>query len=373
MASRDRSIATRIERWFNIHARPLPWRTTPRDPYASLVSEVMAQQTQISRVLDRFPPFIARFPTLRALAEADEHDVLALWSGLGYYRRARNLHAAAREIATRFDGLVPDSVNDLRSLPGIGRYTAGAIASIVFHHPEPIVDGNVARVLLRVEGRDLVGPAAQRFAWSQASKLIAIAPDPAAFNEGLMELGATICTPRSPRCDACPLHRLCIARRKDLQNAIPRPKPPAARSILYCSTVLIRDTRERILLERRPDTGLWAGLWQLPTWERPRSFPTAAILADALGLSLQRPIATRRRELSHRAVRFRLYAASLARGEATRIARARPGSRWVLPADLAALPLSSAQSELLLAAGLYSTPTRRPGQNPGRSTKTEPV
>src|SRR5690606_18237159 len=164
----------RLCRWFHDHAREMPWRILPRDPYHALVSEFMLQQTQVSRVLEKFPAFLARFPTLRHLARADEQDVLAAWSGLGYYRRARNLHAAARAIADRFDGRVPASADDLRSLPGVGRYTAGAVASIVFNQPVPIVDGNVARVLIRLEGRDLAADEGQPWAWTRAAELVAL-------------------------------------------------------------------------------------------------------------------------------------------------------------------------------------------------------
>jgi len=361
--TRDHAIARRIARWFSEHARELPWRTSPRDPYAALVAEVMAQQTQIARVAERFGPFLARFPTVHDLARARAGDVLALWAGLGYYRRARSLHAAAREIVERFDGRVPPSVADLRTLPGVGRYTAGAIASIAFGRPEPIVDGNVARVLLRIDGRDLTGAGAQRHAWGRAASLVALAPDPATFNEGLMELGATVCTPRSPRCSDCPVRAPCAARRAGRQDSIPRPKPAPRRTSLHGLCLVVRDRRGWCLVERRPEHGLWAGLWQLPTWESRRGFPRAEAIAAEMGVAVRGPIATIVRTLSHRRVRVRLYEAI---GPVrANICRARPDSRWVSVGALAGLGVSSLQAEALRVAGLYSTPspqTRRPGR-----------
>jgi len=188
-----------------------------RDPYFSLVSELMLQQTQVARVIEKFTEFVGRFPTVEALARADEGGVLAVWSGLGYYRRARHLHRAAREIVARFEGRVPTTVEELMTLPGVGRYTAGAVASMVFGRAEPLVDGNVARVLVRIEGRECSAAEGVAWAWERAGELVRIAEapkgqsakrsllGPGVFNEGLMELGAVVCVPRGPRCGVCPV------------------------------------------------------------------------------------------------------------------------------------------------------------------------
>src|SRR5690606_18318055 len=213
-ASRDRRIVRDLCRWFARAARDLPWRALPRDPYRALVSEFMLQQTQVSRVLEKFGPFLERFPSVEALAAADEGQIAAAWSGLGYYRRARHLQAAARAIVAEHGGRVPTKAATLENLPGIGRYTAGAISSIVFGEPVPVVDGNVTRVVLRIEGRDLPqeAPATARFVWERAAALVEVAAGtkakgigPGFLNEALMELGATVCVPRSPRCLECPI------------------------------------------------------------------------------------------------------------------------------------------------------------------------
>jgi A/G-specific adenine glycosylase len=277
----DARTTAALVAWFARARRAMPWRPSvgwARDPYAALVSEAMLQQTQVSRVMDYFPRFMARFPDVRALAAADEPAVLAQWAGLGYYRRARHLHAAAKAIVERFDARVPYDPADLRTLPGIGRYTAGAMASIVFDRPEPAVDGNVVRVLLRLHGKDL-DPAAKPtldWTWARAGELVRAASaagegHASAWNEGLMDLGATIClpAPAQPRCEACPLKDLCIARRENTAARIPRPKAAARVKKLYAAVLLITDRQGRLLFERRGDQGLWAGLNQPPTLESP--------------------------------------------------------------------------------------------------------
>jgi len=264
--------------WFAENARDLPWRrvdptTGRRNPYRSLVSELMLQQTQVSRVVEKFGPFLDRFPTVRALAEAELADVLALWEGLGYYRRARHLHAAARAVVERHAGEVPRGVGELLGLPGVGRYTAGAVASIAFGEAAPIVDGNVMRVLLRVRGEDVAPDDAEtvRWVWSRAEALVAEAGRKGlagAFNEALMEHGATVCTPASPRCLSCPVRGMCGAYAAGEQERIPRPKRRAARGDATHESVIVRRADGRVLLERRGEAGLWAGLWQAPTLER---------------------------------------------------------------------------------------------------------
>lgn len=340
-----------IEGWFRLTARDLPWRTTPRDPWASLVSEVMAQQTQISRVIERFPGFLARFPTPAALAAADEQEVLALWSGMGYYRRARLLHAAARAIVDRHGSMVPHDPADLRALPGVGRYTAGAIASIALNQPEPIVDGNVARVLLRVGGR--AGRAGERstdaWCWQTATELVHQAKDPAAFNEGLMELGATVCTPGAPACDACPLGRVCIAQRDGLQGRIPAPKPRAATPEIHALVLVATNPRGEVLVEQRASTptggGMWAGMWQLPTLETPTPPTAGARRAWARG-PVGRCIVSFEHRTTHRLFRFDARRARCAGDRAAALA-AEPSRRWTPLAQALGLPMSVPQRRIL--------------------------
>jgi A/G-specific adenine glycosylase len=342
-AARDRAIARSIERWFEASARDLPWRTTPRDGYYALVSEAMLLQTQAARIAERFPVFIERFPTIRSLARADEQDVLAQWSGLGYYRRARNLHRAAIEVVRSHAGVVPREVAALRELPGVGRYTAGSIASIVYNEPAPIVDGNVARVLLRVEGADLPPTAAATtgLLWARAQALVRAADSPALLNEGLMELGATLCTPRSPDCPACPVRTRCVARRNGAQHEIPRPKPRAEQSAMFAASVVIRDARGRTLVERRGETGMWAGLWQAPTIESEVGAPTrAAIEAIASGGPVKK-IGSFEHLTTHRRFVFAVYSAPPP-------GRRGVEQRWASDADLEKLALARPQMRILL-------------------------
>jgi A/G-specific adenine glycosylase len=277
MSERDRRLTRHVSAWFRATARDLPWRRR-RDGYTALVAEAMLQQTQAARVIEPFEAFLRRFPTVQALAAADEQDVLAAWQGLGYYRRARHLHVAARMIVEQFGGHVPPAADDLRSLPGVGRYTAGSIASIVFGRREPIVDGNVRRVLARWEADD--APPDDRATldrtWDRAAALVEAAADPGCFNEGLMELGALICTPAKPKCGACPVAADCRAWQQGQAGEIPSPRAAARRTPVHFHTVIIERSGS-VLLEQRAWGGLWSGMWQTPTVEWPRALSTAQV------------------------------------------------------------------------------------------------
>lgn len=314
-----RAFAATVETWFRANRRDLPWRVEVkggRSPYYALVSEVMLQQTQASRVADRFARFVERFPSFEALARASEDEVLAEWTGLGYYRRARSLHAAARAIVEHHAGEPPRSAADLRALPGVGRYTAGAIASVCFGERAPIVDANVARVLLRVEGRRLAvaDPAAHSFAWDRAARLVEAATSPGAFNEGLMELGGLVCTPRKPACPACPLRDACRARARGEQDEIPLRGAKPEKPIVHHAAAVLRTAEGAFLVERRPAKGLWANLWQAPTLESAEPASAAALrafVAQRAGLPSRavrakdlRPLDPFTRVTSSRVVRF---------------------------------------------------------------------
>lgn len=345
---RDRATARDVTAWFHANKRDFPWRSADRDPYRSLVSEAMLQQTQASRVAERFEGFIARFPTFEALAGAGEQDVLAAWSGLGYYRRARNLHRAAQAVVADHGGVCPRDPAPLRELPGVGRYTAGAIASMVFGVRTPLVDANVVRVLLRIEGKELPagGGEAQRFAWARAEALVNAAQDPGAFNEGLMELGALVCKPRSPQCPACPLRAHCRARREGATDRIPTGKPAKARPRIHHAAALIHDSRGRVLVEQRAPSGLWAGMWQAPTLERDDRAPTARELGRWLGAGTPLRHGAFEHATTHRLVAFEVWTIdALAPADRRRLAR---GRRWATRSDLDALPLASAQRKALL-------------------------
>ncbi|QOJ00237.1 MAG: A/G-specific adenine glycosylase [Phycisphaeraceae bacterium] len=358
-----------VAEWFRHAARDLPWRTSPRDPYRSLVSEFMLQQTQVARVVPYFERFLRRFPTIRSLALADQADVLSLWSGLGYYRRARFLHDAARAVLERHGGIIPRDPDQLARLPGLGRYTAGAVASIVFGLRAPIVDGNVARVLLRLHGVRTPRDDGLRLAWGLADDLVNAAAehDVPALNEGLMELGATVCTPRSPSCGSCPLAGLCLARSLGITGLIPEPKLPPARATITAVCVVIRDRRGRLLLEQRPDRGLWAGLWQVPTLEsapaakaRPPSAPKALRGLGLEGLTVSRRSAFSH-ATSHRDVRFVVLHADAPPDRPSRLTITPDGHpatarAWLTPARARALALSNPQRSIIEdAAGLTSS------------------
>jgi A/G-specific adenine glycosylase len=257
------ALRRRLVAWFRKAARDLPWRRT-RDPYAILVSEIMLQQTQVATVIPYYARWMSRFPDFATLAAAEESDVLSVWQGLGYYSRARNLHRAAKTVTEKHDGEMPVDPALIRALPGIGRYTAGAVASFAFDLPEPLVDANVARVLARL--LDLHTPidttAGQTALWSAAGSLV---PRKGAriFNGALMELGALVCTPRAPRCDQCPIHSQCAAFANGTAEKLPRKKPRRKQVALSepCAWTVSRD---RILLEQQ--TGKrWRGLWKLPS------------------------------------------------------------------------------------------------------------
>jgi len=261
----------------------LPWQQT-RDPYRIWVSEIMLQQTQVQTVLAYYVRFIERFPDVSTLADAQPDEVLALWSGLGYYSRARNLHACARLVMSRHGGAFPDNAPALEALPGIGRSTAAAIAAFAWGRREAILDGNVKRVLCRVFGIEgFPGErAVEQRLWTLASGLLSGVDDSAedsaddsadsggieAYTQGLMDLGATVCLRARPRCEQCPMSGRCEARRQDRVAELPTRRPARAVGVRFAELVLLR-ADARVLLERRPPRGLWGGLWSLPEFRAP--------------------------------------------------------------------------------------------------------
>lgn len=300
--------ASRLETWFPNHRRDLPWRDR-RSPWRTLVSELMLQQTQASRVAERFESFMERFPDPVSMADAGEDAVVAAWEGLGYYRRARLLHAASVRIRDLHGGEVPGTVESLIALPGIGRYTAGSIASIAFGVSAPIVDGNVIRVIARLDAVDAASddPSLIDHCWRRAEGLASAAAAPGVLNESLMELGATVCRPGTPSCDACPLVDRCGARTEGIEVSIPRPKRPPRRELVHLHSIILR-RRERILLRRRPPAGIWAGLWELPSVESSERLSPDEVAA---GLDFRvdglRHLESFRRLLTHREVHFHVH------------------------------------------------------------------
>ena len=249
--------------WYQENARELPWRSAP-SPYRTWVSEIMLQQTQVDTVIPYFHRWMARFPDIQALAEADEQEVLTYWEGLGYYSRARNLHRTARLIVEQSHGRLPENMKELQRLPGIGPYTAAAIASIAFDQDVAAVDGNIRRVLSRVFDVDLPArsPEGERHLWALAAEHL---PQGQAgtYNQALMDLGAAICTPKSPDCGNCPIQEYCKARRLGLQEQRPVKLPRKATPHHTVTAAVIRRDG-RVLLAQRPKSGLLGGLWEFP-------------------------------------------------------------------------------------------------------------
>lgn len=338
-----RAIRAALLAHYDAHARDLPWRRT-QDPYAIWVSEIMLQQTRVETVLRYYDRFMQRFPTAAALAEADEDAVLAAWSGLGYYRRARLLHSGVREVVTKYAGQVPQSLELRRQLPGVGRYTAGAIGSIAFDRQEPLVDGNVARVFARLFGitTPLGRTDTQRQLWALAERLVA-GPRPGVLNQALMELGALTCTKSAPRCTRCPVRPCCHAHRHALTQELPvvtKKAPPQLRELV--ALLALDPAGEHVLLQRSGD-GLFAGLWNLPMREG-ADRRAARALMQTLGVdgSLgQAPLTTLEHVLTHRRLRIRLFRATL-RGTATS-----PDLRLQPRARLSELGTSSLTSKAL--------------------------
>jgi len=333
----------RLTAWFRRNARDLPWRRT-RDPYAVWISEIMLQQTQVVTVVGYYERFLAAFPTLADLAAADEQQVLRLWEGLGYYRRARQLHAAAKIIVAEHGGEFPRHPEQIRSLPGIGRYTAGAIASIAWDAREPILEANTVRVFSRLLGYrgDPARNHGQQLLWEFSASLLP-ARDVGLFNQALMELGSEICAPRGPRCAQCPAGSLCPTKREGLQDVIPPPKRKTNYEDRREAAVIVRRD-DRVVLRRCASHERWAGLWDFPR------FPVTAQRGDPLRRQLEQAAAQltglavapgpRLTTIKHGVTRFRItldcYEAECTGGRLKRGGDV----RWVKIGELEGYPLS---------------------------------
>ncbi|MEN8150363.1 MAG: A/G-specific adenine glycosylase [Planctomycetota bacterium] len=307
MPERDALVADLLA-WFAGNARDLPWRRDP-SPWRVFVAEAMCQQTRIAAVLPRYAEFLARFPDPAAMAEAGEDAVLALWSGLGYYRRARNLHAAARTMVADHGGRVPGTPGEIRALPGVGDYTAGAVLSTAFGLPEPLVDGNVERVLSRifaVEGNVKRG-AARKAIRDLAADLVTRG-DPAAWNQALMELGALVCLPRGARCGDCPVAVHCGAREAGRVDELP--ELPAKREPVDVElAIAIIDGPEGVLFLRAPEGGFLAGTW-MPPFARVEAGETPAEALRRAGAAAGRELGSFRHTITHHRIVARVFEAS---------------------------------------------------------------
>lgn len=350
--------------WFDQGARDLPWRSSG-DPYAIWVSEIMLQQTRVVTVLEYYERWMQRFPNVSALATAPLDDVLELWAGLGYYRRARLLHRAAGVVVETFGGRLPETAQGLRALPGIGPYTAGAIASIAFGEPTPLVDGNVERILARLRSipGDPKSTPNQKLFWRLAAALVSQAR-PGDLNQALMELGAIVCTPKSPSCLLCPVRSHCHGLRDGDPARFPAKVKKAKVKRLAARVMIVVTPEPWVLLRRRPDDGLWGGLWEFPTHleDEVDASSTLQESADAWLETLagdtssweRHPLGTVVHKLTHREITFE--ASLLSAPEAAELLD--ETCAWCTPEELGSLGVSTATRKLeaLLPDAAFTAP-----------------
>ena len=352
----ERRLAAALLAWFAAARRTLPWRET-YDPYAVWIAEIMLQQTQVDTALPYYRRWMERFPSVAAVADAPLESVLKAWEGLGYYSRARNLHRAAHALVESHGGRIPGGLDALRALPGIGAYSAGAIASIAFNQPVPLVDGNVSRILSRLLALDcdVRQPQGRALVWSAAERLVSGAlhsgGQPRDCNEALMELGALVCRPRAPQCLLCPWQADCRARQLGNPEAFPR-RPvrkarPVRRGVMLLAQCPAQPSGPAWLVRRRPPRGVWGGLWEFPWVERQADEESAAALCAALLAEAGEPAAgepaTPLGHISHGLTHFQLELDCLLLVlPGARSTSAEPGHplRWATSGDLAALPLA---------------------------------
>jgi len=350
------AVRKKLLAWYDRNARDLPWRHT-RDPYAIWVSEVMLQQTRVDTVIPYYVRFLQRFPSPDALAKADEDKVLSCWSGLGYYRRARLLHAGVREVVARYGGKVPEDADARRALPGVGRYTAGAIGSIAFDKEEAVVDGNVARVLARLFRIDtpIGASTTTKRLWDEAGRLIP-GERPGALNQALMELGATLCTPKHPNCGSCPVLEDCGAHGHREVERLPvagRRKAPTQMNLAAVIATRGRALEQEIWLVRSQQ-GLFGGLWGLPMIRRDQfddADPRRALHDACISARLNRePIGRVEHILTHRQLQIDLFRATAAKGEETET------RRRFAQAELGSVGISALTKKLLASSSFRRAP-----------------
>lgn len=346
-----RTFRRRLRNWYDRAARDLPWRRT-NDAYHIWVSEIMLQQTQVATVVPYFERFLKAFPTVAQLAISDEQTVLRHWEGLGYYRRARQMHAAAKRIVAEHSGEIPRDAKLLRDLPGIGPYTAGAILSIAFDARAPILEANTIRLVARLLAitEDVTSTRVQNVMWSFSDQLLP-RKEVGLFNQALMELGSLICTPKSPACDACPVADLCLANAKQIQHTTPVLKKKISFEKVNEAAIVIRN-RGRILIRQCGSKERWEGLWDFPRvpvtsfGEPPIGSELVHGVCKLTGLEVR--IGERLMTIKHGVTRFRItlhcFAAELVSTRSDKGAQTE--TRWVKPEELSQFPLSSSARKL---------------------------
>ena len=347
------SISEHIINWYSHHQRDLPWRKI-RNPYFIWVSEVMLQQTQVETVIPYYERFLSRFPTVETLAKASLQDILKVWENMGYYSRAQNLYTTAKIISEQYNGQIPNTVEALENLPGVGHYTASAILCFAFGQQVPTVDGNVRRVLCRLYGiKATVDQPGTRKQLLDIAKKLVPKKRSSHFNQGLMDLGATVCTPHKPSCHFCPLNKNCQALKQGLQDTLPKrvKRPPLPHKEMTAG--IITDAQRRLLIVQRPDKGLLGGLWKFPGGERKPD----ETLEESLNRTVREELGMRIRvreeitSVKHAYTHFRITL------HAFRCVRqgGKPGAmncdhwKWVDPGKMRNFPFSKADRKIIQA------------------------
>jgi len=349
--AQKKNFAAKLQDWFRVHMRPLPWRKT-YDPYSVWVSEIMLQQTQMERGVAFFKAWMRAFPSIRSVAGADEEAVFKAWEGLGYYSRARNLHAAAKKIMAEHGGEFPRSVEAIRALPGVGEYTAGALASIAFNEPEPAVDANVLRIFSRICDIDVpLDHKGVRAFVTGAVKTLMPQDSPRFFTQALMELGALVCA-KKPDCPKCPLSEYCEALRLGTTGKRPKKKAPKTYAFIEMATgIVIRDGLA--LIQKRPPYGLWAGLWEFPggcleAEESPEQAVMREVLEETeLPVVISEKIGVFRHSYVTSRVTMHAYFCEMAQNAPEPAPHAATEFRWVAPGETASYAFPAGHRKLL--------------------------
>jgi A/G-specific adenine glycosylase len=336
--------------WFQKQQRNLPWRNQ-RSPYATWISEVMLQQTQVQQVIPYFHRFMSRFPTVRSLAEAQILEVLKVWEGMGYYSRVRNLYQAAQIVVGRFAGKLPDDFQKLRDLPGIGRSTAGAILSLAYNQPYAVLDGNIRRVLIRFFNinQDPGKTKTVNRLWSLSQDILPL-KDPGLYNEALMELGALVCRPRDPDCPRCPLKKECLGLRFGRQDALPLKKPPKKLPHYEVTAAVIRNGK-KLLITQRPEKGLLGGLWEFPGGKKEPGESLEQCLEREIReeMNIEIKVGERFIQVRHAYTHFRItlhcFFCRKLKGRISRIGV--KDFRWVHPEELERFPFPRADQKVI--------------------------
>jgi A/G-specific adenine glycosylase len=341
--------------WYKRNQRSLPWRET-NDPYRIWISEIMLQQTQVDTVIPYYHRFLKAFPTVFALARAPSQNVLKVWENLGYYSRARNIHAAAKMIIEKFDGRIPDNWEEIKTLPGVGPYTAGAILSIAYGQVLPAVDGNVRRILCRLFAiRKPVDNIQEQKQLQKLAASLIPARHPGDFNQALMDLGATICKAKNPDCSRCPIADLCQARKKSLQNVLPITRKSPAIPHRLAAAAVILNSKGMLLVVQRPTSGLLASLWKLPggfikSGENPENSVKSSV-KEELGIAI-RPgnhLASVNHTYTHFRITLQAYECRLLKGTLKPIGC--QNWQWASRTDLKKLPLSKIDRMVMTTIG----------------------